>query len=482
MVFSSETFLFLFLPLILVIYYLTPERWKSVTILVGSYTFYGWWRLDFLGLLALTTLWTYIFGILIHRHMDTPKAKLFCGIGVVGCLTVLGVFKYLNFFIDSFAALWGTTAEGLGIHWQLLLPIGISFYVFHSISYLVDIYRRDAEPTRNIFDFAAFIALFPQLVAGPILRFKDLAPQFIHRTHSVELFSAGATRFVIGLSKKVLLADTVGPIADLAFSHPDPTMAEAWVGAIAYMLQLYFDFAAYSDMAVGLGMMIGFRLIENFDTPYHSRSITEFWRRWHISLSVWLRDYLYVPLGGNRKGVARTYINLFLVMFLGGLWHGANWTFVLWGSWHGAFLVVERYFEWPKKAASSVLALPLTLLAVLIGWVMFRATDVGNGFPIYAGMLGFNGIGFSPDLAWQISREGLLMVVVSIVVVIIEPRLRGAMAAPSPEPLTGGHGAVVATVDHTRSLAMSIGMAVIAALTLMKMAEATYSPFLYFQF
>jgi len=325
MVFSSESFLPLYLPLFLAGYYLTPARAKSYTILAGSYLFYAWWRVDFLGLLFLTTGFAYLVGQQVARHRTTPRGRIWLAVGVAGCLCVLGTFKYLNFFLDSIAALFGTDTAGLGIHWRLILPIGISFYVFQALSYLIDVYRGDARADARFIDFAAFIALFPQLIAGPILRYKDLEGQFRNRTHSAEMFADGMARFLIGLAKKVLLADAVAPLADLAFDNSGEVgMALAWAGAAAYMLQLYFDFSGYSDMAIGLGKMMGFNFLENFRFPYASRSITEFWRRWHISLSNWLRDYLYVPLGGNRKGRARTYANLMYVMVLGGLWHGAN--------------------------------------------------------------------------------------------------------------------------------------------------------------
>ena len=473
MVFSSETFLFLFLPLFLAIYYLTPMRHRSVTILIGSYAFYGWWRIDFLGLLFLTTLWTYILGRRIGGAQSQGAAKVYLIIGLSGCLAVLGVFKYLNFFIDSFALLWGTDAEGLGVHWRLILPIGVSFYVFHAISYLVDVYRKDAIATARFFDFAAFIALFPQLVAGPILRFKDLTGQFAHRVHSLDLFVQGTTIFAIGLAKKVLLADTVAPLANLAFQTPDPSLTLAWVGSIAYMIQLYFDFSGYSDMAIGLGLMIGFRFRPNFDTPYISRSITEFWRRWHISLSVWLRDYLYIPLGGNRKGPARTYVNLMLVMFLGGLWHGANWTFVLWGLWHGGWLAIERATG--RAKATDLFALGTTLLIVLLGWVMFRAANVPEALGVYSGMLGLNGIGTAPGVALALSTEGLLFLMLGIAVAAVEPRLN-ALASGRLQP--GPAGAL--TVLNT--LVPAVLMIGLGTFTVMKLAEQSFSPFLYFQF
>ena len=476
MVFSSETFLFLFLPLFLALYYLTPFRFRSALILAGSYLFYGWWRFDFLALLILTTIWTYGIGHLVAAHPGTRPARVWCGVGVAGCLAVLGVFKYLNFFIDSFAALFGTTAAGLDIHWRLILPIGVSFYVFHCISYLVDVYRKDARPPRSFFDFAAFIALFPQLVAGPILRFKDLAHQFEHRTHSPQLFADGMARFAVGLGKKVLIADSIAPLADLAFATPDPSAPLAWAGAVAYMLQLYFDFSGYSDMAMGLGLMMGFRFRENFDTPYISASITEFWRRWHISLSVWLRDYLYIPLGGNRISGRRTYVNLLTVMVLGGLWHGANWTFVLWGIWHGGWLAAERGLGWAMRprTAGRVAA---TLIVVLVGWVVFRAATVPQAMGFYAGLLGLNGLALAPELAVQITRESLAVLVLGITVAAAEPLLIRAVKERYYVP--SGPAGTLAVSD---TLVPALATSVIFALSVMRLAEQSFSPFLYFQF
>ncbi|MFD0978431.1 MBOAT family O-acyltransferase [Tropicimonas aquimaris] len=485
MVFSSESFLFLFLPVFLGVYYLTPLRFRSWTILAGSYVFYAWWRVDFLGLLVLTTLWAFVFGRWIGRYRGTRAGRVLLAVSVAGCLGVLGVFKYLNFFVDSIATLFGTDAAGLGVHWRLILPIDISFYVFQSISYLVDVYRGDAKPDAKLIDFAAFIALFPQLIAGPILRYKDLEDQFRERRHSVELFCDGMARFIVGLAKKVLLADAIAPLADLAFSTPEPDLWLAWLGAGAYMLQLYFDFSGYSSMAIGLGQMMGFRFIENFEMPYVSRSITEFWRRWHISLSVWLRDYLYIPLGGNRAGTLRTYLNLMTVMTLGGLWHGANWTFVLWGLWHGAILAVERATGYDRTAAGRAWSLPLTLLLVLIGWVMFRAADVGNALGVYAGMLGLHGAAMAPGAWFGVTAESLSILLVAIAVCIAEPLLR------TPHRDTG-HGdmvmvgadgsAVLPGLTLTRQLLVSLGLTLLAAATVGKLAEQSFSPFLYFQF
>jgi alginate O-acetyltransferase complex protein AlgI len=476
MVFSSEVFLFLFLPVFLAVYYLTPMRGRSVTILLGSYVFYAWWRMDFLFLLFGTTVWVYTFAILVERNLGSRHAKLFLTIGIAGCLAVLGIFKYLNFFIDSFAELMGTNAQGLGVHWRLILPIGISFYIFQSISYLVDVYRRDTPATRNFIDLAAYKALFPQLIAGPILRFRDLAGQFRSRQHTLEKFTDGTSLFVIGLAKKVLLADPIAPIANTVFASSHPTMAEAWLGAIAYAMQLYFDFSGYSDMAIGLGLMIGFQFRPNFDNPYISRSITEFWRRWHISLSSWLRDYLYIPLGGSRLGPTRTYVNLVLVMLLGGLWHGANWTFVLWGGWHGGWLALERATGWNRIADTRWIALPGTLLVVLLGWVMFRADSVADAFALYGGMLGQNGLGIRADTLLDVTHEAMLTLAVACFVVAIEPMMGSLRQTNIAAP--AGDGAAV----MRQPIVMPLLLSLLATVTILKLAESSQTPFLYFQF
>lgn len=323
MVFSTSIFLFLFLPLFLAGYYLVPSRGRSAWILFGSWVFYGWWRLDFLGLLILTSLWNYWLGrqACASRHGDESgrrRARIALALGIVLNLGSLAYFKYWNFAVDSVNAVLAAAGSGQLQTWSVILPIGISFYIFQATSYLVDVYRGDAPAAGSFVDLAAYIALFPQLIAGPILRYKDLAGQFAARSHSFQLFSRGAYRFMAGFAKKVLIADTVARIADQAFALEAPGVIGSWLGTLAYTVQLYFDFSGYSDMAIGLGLMMGFRFIENFNYPYISRSISEFWRRWHISLSTWLRDYLYIPLGGNRRGSRKTYRNITLVMLLGG--------------------------------------------------------------------------------------------------------------------------------------------------------------------
>ncbi|MCM2681223.1 MBOAT family O-acyltransferase [Echinimonas agarilytica] len=470
MVFSSSVFLFLFLPLFLGLYYVTPFRYRSAVILLGSYSFYAWWRVDFLALFIAVTLWNYIIAIRIDGAASALIKKRWLTLGIVGNLSTLGYFKYANFGVDSINALlveMGANPLALG---NVILPIGISFYIFQAISYLVDVYREDTPPTKRFIDFAAFIALFPQLIAGPVLRYKDLADQFEYRTHTYAKFSEGASRFMQGFIKKVFIADTIAPIADFAFGSSDPSMADAWLGAIVYAIQLYFDFSGYSDMAIGLGLMMGFRFPENFNQPYISQSITEFWRRWHISLSSWLRDYLYIPLGGSRGGELFTYRNLFLTMLLGGLWHGANWTFVLWGVWHGGWLAVERALGIKPGGPFIFTRWIFCLFLVLMGWVLFRATDVSEALRMYSAMFGASEIGLSVDMALSISTLQIITIGIAVAVIVV-------------------HSMRIRVFNFDRFKVSRRGAAVLLAaqvplfvLSVSKLIASSYSPFLYFQF
>lgn len=471
MVFSSSIFLFVFLPLFLALYYVVPKGWRNLTIVVGSYIFYGWWRLDFLALLVATTLWNYVLGLRIVAAPTRESAKRWLTLAIIGNLSVLGYFKYMNFFAGSFSDAFLGGAQLSPLFEGVILPIGVSFFVFQAISYVVDLYRGDAKHADNLIDFAAFKALFPQLVAGPVLRYKDLEDQFANRTHTFEKFGEGATRFMQGLARKVLIADTAAPIADMFFSAPNPTFLESWLGVIAYSIQLYFDFSGYSSMAIGLGLMMGFRFTENFKYPYISRSITEFWRRWHISLSAWLRDYLYIPLGGNRKGTARTYLNLFLTMLLGGIWHGANWTFVIWGAWHGGILAVERALGVKGNEARPIWAWGATMLMVAVGWVLFRAHDVGNALDMYTGMLGLNGFAIRDLYAWQVSGLSLLGVALGVAVCAVEPWFDPKASPAAPVQALSG-----------RMAYLSMAASVFGVLAIGKLVAESDSPFLYFQF
>ena len=477
MVFSSAVFLFLFLPIFLAVYYATPTRFRSYSILAGSYVFYGWWRLDFLGLLILVTLGNHFCAKAITRWDGETISRRAMQIGVVGNLLILGVFKYYNFGVDSLNALFEQSGLNTFDALRFILPIGISFYIFQSISFLIDVYRKDAPPAKRFIDYAAFISLFPQLIAGPVLRYKDLADQFTNRTHTRDKFSEGAMRFMIGFSQKVLIADTVAPLADAAFALENPTMAEAWLGALAYTVQLYFDFAGYSSMAIGIGLMMGFRFIENFNMPYISRSITEFWRRWHISLSTWLRDYLYIPLGGNRKGRLRTFINIFVTMLLGGLWHGANWTFIIWGAWHGGIMAIERSLGIRGRTddAPSLIARAIptvfTFILVILGWVMFRAENVTQAFVMYQGMFGANGVGISDYMHWQIKGIALSALVLGLAIIFIGPIVHKLWQKQR-------------TNDEVKSYSapLQVITCVLFVLAVSRLLAQSYSPFLYFQF
>jgi len=475
MSFTSESFLFLFLPLFLALYYLTPRRFRNLTLLVESYVFYGWWRLDFLLILIGTTLWSYWAGALMMKAREEKWRDRICAIGVTGCVSVLFIFKYFGFFVDSLATLIGETPESLGIHWKLLFPIGISFYVFHAISFLVDVKRGQAEPPRNIIDYASFLALFPQIMAGPILRYKDLAPQMVERRPNWDMFTEGWRRFVLGLAKKVIVADNLAKLTDHLFSLPDPTFAESWLGGAAFMMQVYFDFSGYSSMAIGLALMFGFRFAENFRTPFHSRSVTEVWKRWHISLGQWLYTYVFLPLGGNKGGQKKQLRNIFLVSLVGGIWHGANWTFMFWGVWKGLFLVTERHQGWLRRDRSAWYGSFGVIFLMTIGGVMFRSVDFMHGLEMFKGMVGINGLLIRPEAAFGISREALAICFGAMVFTFFEPRLQ---KFGEFQPVTVDSGWSVVAANWGKALmALAIG-----AWAVIEIADNSYQPFLYIQF
>ncbi len=390
MVFSSHIFIFWFLPLVLTGYYLLMWRgvgatWRHLFLTCAGMVFYGWWNPWFVLLMLGTTTLDYNLGRMIVNAGDNQaRKKLGVTLSVVSNLGVLAFFKYTAFGIESVQSLarsmrWGDVPVPEFLT-NIILPAGISFYVFQSLSYCIDLYRGHAKPAQTLLDFTCFVSLFPHLVAGPIVRYGIIADQMRNREHTVEKFALGLTRFSFGLAKKILLADPMGGIADAAFAAGPGSLTTfgAWVGIFAYAFQIYFDFSAYSDMAIGLAKTMGFYFVENFNSPYKARSITDFWRRWHMSLSAFLRDYLYIPLGGNRKGAARTYINLMLTMLIGGLWHGASWTFVIWGGIHGTMLAIERaarHLKFTDYLAAPFKVVP-TFFILLITWVFFRAENL----------------------------------------------------------------------------------------------------------
>jgi alginate O-acetyltransferase complex protein AlgI len=414
MVFSSILFLFWFLPAVLAVYYLchwfAPRQVKHGFLTLLSYLFYGWANPLFFVLMVISTLIDYVCGLwmtgqfqrgawkkelpLLESGTERQRhQKIALTISICTNLSLLGCFKYFNFGMDS----WNTLMAGVGLHeatyenfLRITLPLGISFYTFQSMSYSIDVYRGKARAIRSWTDFSCYVSMFPQLVAGPIIRFQEIADQIRNRTHTVEKFARGAAFIAMGLAKKVLLADPCGKVADQCFGASALAVADAWYGAVAYAFQIYFDFSAYTDMAIGLGLMMGFMFAKNFDSPYRSKSITEFWQRWHISLSTWLKDYLYIPLGGNRKRPSRTYINLMLVMLLGGLWHGSSWNFVIWGGIHGVMLAFERFQgkKSPYRLLPSPLRLVITFVIVCFAWVFFRAEDLPSALQYCRAMFG----------------------------------------------------------------------------------------------
>lgn len=389
MVFSSSIFLFGFLPIVLGVYYLLKPKYRNVWLLLASIFFYFWGEGLNVAIIIASILINYFMGLLVEYFDGKPLKKWMLVLAVALNLGLLIYYKYTNFLVDSINA-----ATGMNIFVErIALPIGISFFTFQGLSYVIDLYWGNVEVQKNPFKVALYVSLFPQLIAGPIVRYRDVAEQIDKRTESVDKFAEGIFRFVTGLAKKIILANGAGVIADEIFNAPyhEHAVLTAWLGILCYTLQIYFDFGGYSDMAIGLGKMFGFDFLENFNLPYISTSITEFWQRWHISLSSFFKDYVYIPLGGNRKG--NVYFNLFVVFFLTGMWHGAAWNFVVWGLWHGFFRILERIntkhqlikFEVPKAIRYGV-----TMLIVMIGWVMFRAEDLSYALGYVGRMFGIN--------------------------------------------------------------------------------------------
>jgi alginate O-acetyltransferase complex protein AlgI len=394
MVFSSHIFLFCFLPVSVLLYYAAPARYRHLLLTLMSYIFYGWANPLFVVLMLGSTAIDYSCGrVLMSDPERSRRSRWALLISIATNLSLLGFFKYFNFAVDTYSAALGVlgfpaqVSEGV---LRVTLPLGISFYTFQSMSYTIDVYRKEAKGIRNFIDFACYVSMFPQLVAGPIVRFQDISEQLVSRTHSLEKIYRGAVFFSLGLGKKVLLANSCGKIADVVFESAAPSCLEAWYGTMAYAFQIYFDFSGYSDMAIGLALLFGFSLPRNFNAPYRAASITEFWQRWHISLSTWLRDYLYIPLGGNRQGSSRTYLNLMLVMLIGGLWHGAALKFAVWGGLHGVYLAGERFMRRRSKAAlPRWVGGPLCFAVVSLTWVCFRAESLPHAMLFYRSLLGW---------------------------------------------------------------------------------------------
>ena len=459
MVFSSIPFLYYFLPAVLIVYFLTPRKGKNAVLLIGSLLFYGWGEPKLLPLMAATILAFYLCGLAIGK--SERHKKLWLTVSVCVVVGLLGLFKYADFFLSSFNALTGLSLPLL----KMALPVGISFYTFQCLSYTVDVYRGQVEPQRNLISFGAYVALFPQLIAGPIVRYRDVARELETRKHSLEDIGLGLRRFVIGLAKKVILADNLALLGNLYRQSTAPSVVFAWLYALSFMLNIYFDFSGYSDMAIGLGRMFGFRFPENFDYPYCAKSVTEFWRRWHMTLGGWFRDYVYIPLGGNRVSRGKWVRNILIVWMLTGLWHGAAWNFVLWGLVFAGLLLLEKGMPGLQRLPDPVRQ-AYVLLAVCLSFVLFNAQSLSQAAGDFAALFGFGGLPvFTAETGYYLGSFLPLLLI----------SLLGAT------PVVRNYGRYLEKNGFIRTIQplFWIGLALVATGYLV---DGSFSPFLYFRF
>lgn len=466
MVFSSTIFLCVYLPLVLLGYYICPKKGRNLFLLIASLVFYAWGEPKYVFLMIFSILVNYIFGRLMDKHRENKKRlKLMLVLSVVIDIGLLSVFKYTDFIITNVNAIFGANFDLLNI----ALPIGISFYTFQAMSYTIDVYRNDVRVQKNLIDFGMYITMFPQLIAGPIVRYADVQDQLADRSVTTVDFSEGVMRFVVGLGKKVLLANQMGAVwSEIYALGGDVSALMAWTGAIAYTFQIYFDFSGYSDMAIGLGRMFGFKFPENFRYPYQSVSITDFWRRWHITLSTWFKEYLYIPLGGNRRGLTRQALNLLIVWSLTGFWHGAGWNFVLWGLYYFVILFIEKLFllkalDKLPKFFRHVYA----LLLIIIGWVIFASDDVSVLLPYLGSMFGANGAIGGMDVYTLLTKAALLII---------------CCVASTELPKKLFLSAAGAMNEKAAFTLKSVLMIALLALSMILLIGDSYNPFLYFRF
>lgn len=466
MVFSSTIFLCIFLPLVLLGYYICPKRGRNLFLLIASLVFYAWGEPKYVFLMIFSIIINYIFGLLMEKYRkNSRRLRLMLVLSVVIDIGLLCVFKYTDFVISNINAAFGTGFDLL----ELALPIGISFYTFQAMSYTIDVYRNDVKVQRNIIDFGMYITMFPQLIAGPIVRYSDVEGQLRSRSVTVQDFSEGAMRFTVGLGKKVLLANQIGALWSEIYALGGVSSAlTAWLGAVAFTFQIYFDFSGYSDMAIGLGRMFGFRFPENFRYPYQSVSITDFWRRWHITLSTWFREYLYIPLGGNRRGFARQALNLFIVWTLTGFWHGAGWNFILWGLYYFVILFIEKLFMLKAlDKAPKLLRHVYSLLLIVLGWVIFACDDITVLMPFVGSLFGANGALGGLDIYW-LSTKAVLMLVCCVASTELPKKLMTAF--------TGRLHEKAAFVLKAALTLLLLGLSMVFLI------GDSYNPFLYFRF
>lgn len=468
MLFSSMTFVFMFLPIVCATYLLARKELQNYILLIASILFYAWGEPRYLAIMILTILVNYIGANYISRSHNAMHRKLLLVATIVVDLSFLFYFKYFNFVMDNINQLFHTQINFIDV----VMPIGISFYTFQALSYVVDVYRNEVKAQRDIYKLALYITLFPQLVAGPIVKYHDVDEQISYRTVTFDKVAYGVKRFIVGLAKKMLIANTLGAVADKIFTQPVENFdaLTAWMGAIAYTLQLYYDFSGYSDMAIGLGSVFGFKFLENFNYPYISKSITEFWRRWHISLSTWFKEYLYIPLGGNRVSKRRNLFNLFVVFLATGVWHGASWNFIFWGLWHGAFIIFEKLTGWHKKEGELKISIAqhiYTMFAFVIGWVMFRADNMAYAWDYLKNMFGFiSEHKITYKLPYYIDNIEIITFVVAILCAM--PIFRGMLEVKYERK-------VLRTI-------INIWLIVLFVLSASSIAASTYNPFIYFRF
>ena len=458
MVFSSNVFLLIFLPLVLIVYYLLPARLRNLGLLIASLLFYAWGEPIYIFIMLFSTVFDYSNGILIERFEDKPRAKrLILALSIVVNLGMLCFFKYTDFAIEAVNSITGLGISTL----NLALPIGISFYTFQTLSYTIDVYRGTVKAQHNLIAFGMYVSMFPQLIAGPIVRYADIEKQLLNRKLKADEIANGIFRFVIGLAKKVLIANQVGAVWEEISSIGNVPTLTAWIGATAFMLQIYFDFSGYSDMAIGLGKMLGFELLENFNYPYESKSVTEFWRKWHISLGTWFREYLYIPLGGNRKGTPRQILNLFVVWFLTGLWHGAGWNFIIWGIYFFVILVLEKLvLKNLLEKLPSVVGHIYTLLVVLFSWVIFACDNMELFGNYVRSLFGFNG--FMNDMSlYYLYTNAIILIIGAVLSTSLLKRLLSKLSSFG----------IKATITI-----------ILYAVCIMFVATESYNPFLYFRF
>ncbi|MEE0264670.1 MAG: MBOAT family O-acyltransferase [Acutalibacteraceae bacterium] len=466
MLFSSITFLYYFLPCVLILYFIAPKKLKNTVLLIASLVFYAWGEPKYVILMIASIVVGYVSGILIEAFSKQKAKRFFLVLSITINLMFLCVFKYADFFIENFNAVTGISVPLL----RFALPIGISFYTFQILSYTVDVYRKSVPVQKNIINLATYITMFPQLIAGPIVRYSDVYKELENRKHSFEKISYGIRRFVIGLAKKVLLANTLGELCEIFKASDDKSVLFYWLYAIAFALHIYLDFSGYSDMAIGLGRIFGFQFCENFNYPYISKSVTEFWRRWHMSLGTWFRDYVYIPLGGNRVSKLRHFFNIFVVWMLTGFWHGAAWNFIIWGLFFAVLLIIEKQFLLKFLDKSRVLARIYTLLAVLVSFVIFNSANMNEAFEYIKNMLGFGGVPLVSDELLYYTKSFAVIIILAII---------GATPVVKTIALKLSK---TEKISYIQPFAESAVLVFLLIMTTAYLVDGSFNPFLYFRF